>query len=328
MLVIGGVGLLYAHENNSTSATHATATANAQATANVHVRGTANVQATVTAAVNAYNTATAKGVMFGFDPQHTHVNPYERVLNPTNVSRLVSLWTASTGDSIESSPVVANDIVYVGSSDDKLYAFNASGCGQPSCSPLWTSTGSSITSSPAVANGIVYVSAYDGELYAFNASGCGQPSCSPLWTALPCGPPSLGAISPPRPSWLTASSMSAPVTTSCMPSSPQTVATPRALPCGPPPLGAKSAPTPPWPTASSMSAPMTTSCMLFTYLARHPEMFSHSKNTSWHDGVRKREAQDNAEADRTVCIKNEGLYHWKPKKAVTEGQQKTVTLTL
>ena len=169
MLVIGGVGLLYAHENNSTSAAHATATANAQATANVHVRGTANVQATVTAAVNAYNTATAKGVMFGFDPQHTHVNPYERVLNPTNVSRLVSLWTASTGDSIESSPAVANGVVYVGSWDGKLYAFPASGCGYPSCSPLWTaSTGNLIDSSPAVANGVVYVNSRDDKLYAFH----------------------------------------------------------------------------------------------------------------------------------------------------------------
>jgi outer membrane protein assembly factor BamB len=32
-------------------------------------------------------------------------------------------WTAPTGDSISSSPAVANGMVYVGSYDKKLYAF-------------------------------------------------------------------------------------------------------------------------------------------------------------------------------------------------------------
>jgi len=35
-----------------------------------------------------------------------------------------SLWTASTGNAVDSSPAVANGVVYVGSWDHKLYAFH------------------------------------------------------------------------------------------------------------------------------------------------------------------------------------------------------------
>ena len=165
MLVIGSAGLLYTPVNNYIAATHATATAYAQATITAAVR--ANAQATITAAVRAYNTATAKVVMDGFDPQHTHFNPYEKGLNPANVSHLGQYWTASTGSEIFSSPAVANGVVYVGSGDHKLYAFNAS-----TGKPLWTaSTGDIIGSSPAVANGVVYVGSEDHKLYAFHLLG-------------------------------------------------------------------------------------------------------------------------------------------------------------
>jgi outer membrane protein assembly factor BamB len=107
------------------------------------------------------------------------------------------LWTAATtpGGSIESSPVVANGVVYVGSDDDKLYAFSAAGTtncsGTPkTCTPLWTgATGYVIEfSSPAVANGVVYIGSADGNLYAFSAAGTtncsGTPkTCKSLWTA-------------------------------------------------------------------------------------------------------------------------------------------------
>jgi outer membrane protein assembly factor BamB len=78
------------------------------------------------------------------------------------------LWTGATGGFIDSSPAVANGVVYVGSADHKLYAFPAS-CGGAVCAPLWTGlTGSFIDSSPAVANGVVYVGSADGKLYAFD----------------------------------------------------------------------------------------------------------------------------------------------------------------
>jgi outer membrane protein assembly factor BamB len=36
------------------------------------------------------------------------------------------IWSTATGGRIESSPVVGNNAVYVGSYDNKLYAFNIS----------------------------------------------------------------------------------------------------------------------------------------------------------------------------------------------------------
>jgi outer membrane protein assembly factor BamB len=101
--------------------------------------------------------------MFGFNAQHTHFNPYENVLNPANVSSLVLDWRYNTGGGIygsspvevngivyasssggtyalkattgaylwsypitsNSSPAVANGVVYVGSDDHNLYALNA-----------------------------------------------------------------------------------------------------------------------------------------------------------------------------------------------------------
>src|SRR6266700_1698489 len=129
LLVIGSAGLLSAPLNNYLAASHTTATANAYA------RATANAQATVTAADRPYDTATTKGVMFGFDPQHTHFNPYEKVLTPTNVSHLMPYWTASTGFGSRSSPAVANGVVYIGSYDYKLYAFTAT-----TGKPLWTAS--------------------------------------------------------------------------------------------------------------------------------------------------------------------------------------------
>jgi outer membrane protein assembly factor BamB len=80
------------------------------------------------------------------------------------------LWRAPTGDAVQSSPAVANGMVYVGSVDDKVYAFDAAGivgCDVAFCSPLWTvTTGSVIIGDPAVSDGIVFVGSWDGNLYA------------------------------------------------------------------------------------------------------------------------------------------------------------------
>src|SRR2546423_155079 len=56
--------------------------------------------------------------MFGFDAQHTHYNSNEGMINSSNVSNLVLGWTGFT-DSIQSSPAVANGVVYAGG--NKLY---------------------------------------------------------------------------------------------------------------------------------------------------------------------------------------------------------------
>ena len=60
---------------------------------------------------------------------------------------------------------MANGVVYVGSTDEKLYAFPAS-CSNP-CSPLRSiATGDVVDSSPAVADGVVYVG-YQNRFAAF-----------------------------------------------------------------------------------------------------------------------------------------------------------------
>ncbi len=110
------------------------------------------------------------------------------------------LWTAATGGSVESSPAVVAGVVYVGSDDKKLYAFDAAGgnarCTGTAparrCTPLWTATTTNIiVSSPVVDNGIVYVGSTDNNLYAFDASGgnanctgaAPARTCTPLWRA-------------------------------------------------------------------------------------------------------------------------------------------------
>ncbi len=159
----------------------------------------------------------ASFTMFGFDLQHTHYNPNETCLSTSKVSSLTLNWKAATGGTILSSPVVANGIVYIGSYDGKVYAFNvatgtlrwSSYIGGSIQAPLtlasgllyiapigptlyalnastgttaWTATvgssGNGITSSsPLVVNNTVYIGAADAKLYAFNAS-TGQS----LWT--------------------------------------------------------------------------------------------------------------------------------------------------
>lgn len=114
------------------------------------------------------------------------------------------LWvSAPTGARVDGSPVVANGVVYIGSEDKKLYAYDINTCHTKHaipCLPLWVSdaTGEKITSSPTVANGIVYVSSNDNKLYAYDAKGCGnqKSSCSPLWSSQALG--TTGINSSPR----------------------------------------------------------------------------------------------------------------------------------
>ncbi|MEM3030944.1 MAG: PQQ-binding-like beta-propeller repeat protein [Candidatus Micrarchaeia archaeon] len=85
-------------------------------------------------------------------------------VNARGPMRAELLWTYATGNTIYSSPTVANGVVYVGS--DNLYAVNAS-----NGALVWSyPTGLISYSSPAVADGVVYVGSYDGNLYAVNAS--------------------------------------------------------------------------------------------------------------------------------------------------------------
>lgn len=102
-------------------------------------------------------------------------------------------WTGAvaTGDVDSGSPAVDGGYVFLAStasysaSSSTLYAFNASGCGQATCSPVWTATipqaGSirRMATGLAVANNTVFVNGVG--LYAFPEGGCGASTCSPSW---------------------------------------------------------------------------------------------------------------------------------------------------
>ena len=118
-----------------------------------------------------YSNVIEWGAQYRFFPCHWGFNPYEVILSPATVGNLALDWTYTMGGDSQgvldqSSPVVANGVVYVGSIDGNLYALNA-GTG----ALLWKyTTGSAVDSSPAVANGVVYVGSDDNNLYALNAS--------------------------------------------------------------------------------------------------------------------------------------------------------------
>ena len=96
------------------------------------------------------------------------------------------LWSYATGGMCDSSPAVANGVVYVGSGDDNVYALNAS-----TGAMLWRyPTGGFVYSSPAVANGVVYVGSEDGNVYAL------KPAPAPS-----CGATPPAAMCSPRPQW-------------------------------------------------------------------------------------------------------------------------------
>ena len=76
-----------------------------------------------------------------------------------------TLWKFNTGGQVDS-PTVVGGVVYVGSFDHKIYAFNAS-----DGTTIWSyKTGGVVISRPAVVNGVVYVGSEDHNLYALNAA--------------------------------------------------------------------------------------------------------------------------------------------------------------
>jgi len=101
--------------------------------------------------------------MFRANPERTGVYG-----NSGNRPNNQELWNFTTGGSVASSPAVANGVVYVGSYDKKVYAFDAASGVAQWAQPFMT--GGCVTSSPAVANGVVFIGSDDGKLYAINAT--------------------------------------------------------------------------------------------------------------------------------------------------------------
>jgi outer membrane protein assembly factor BamB len=119
-----------------------------------------------TSSAQAMFTVQTNWPQFRNGPTHRGYNTTENVLTPANVSGLDLAWSYTAGDGVTSSPAVANGVVYVGSDDHKLYAFNAA-----TGALLWSfTTGGTVHESPAVANGRVYVGSDDHKVYALNAA--------------------------------------------------------------------------------------------------------------------------------------------------------------
>jgi outer membrane protein assembly factor BamB len=74
------------------------------------------------------------------------------------------LWSFKTGDAIKSSPVVANNTIFVGSNDGFLYAITSEG------KLKWKfNAGTSIEAPPLVLDNIVFVGSLEGVLFAVDA---------------------------------------------------------------------------------------------------------------------------------------------------------------
>ncbi|MFY9528120.1 MAG: PQQ-binding-like beta-propeller repeat protein [Candidatus Acidiferrales bacterium] len=103
----------------------------------------------------------AQDVMFRGNPQHTGLYDGAGVPQFTKIK-----WQFHTDGQILSSPAVAGDALYVGSSDHFLYALDlAAGALK------WKFKAESrITSSPAVSAGLVYFGSFDGNFYAVDAA--------------------------------------------------------------------------------------------------------------------------------------------------------------
>ena len=89
-----------------------------------------------------------------------YVGSFDDKVYALNASTGATVWTATTGGQVFSSPAVANGIVYVGSDDGNVYTLSAT-----TGARIWTATPiGAMESSPAVANGIVYVGSDDGKV--------------------------------------------------------------------------------------------------------------------------------------------------------------------
>ena len=75
------------------------------------------------------------------------------------------LWTFQTRGRVDSSPVICDGKVIVGSDDGRLYVVRLT-----DGTELWSyQIGEAIVSCPAVVDGTIFVGATDGRLYAFSA---------------------------------------------------------------------------------------------------------------------------------------------------------------
>ena len=99
-------------------------------------------------------------------------------VNPDGSVKWTALSAGQTGARVFSSPAVSADgsVVYVGSDDKNVYAFNAATGASAWAGPFVTA--GKVASSPAIAtDGTIYVGSLDKSLYAINPNGTKKWSC-------------------------------------------------------------------------------------------------------------------------------------------------------
>jgi len=104
-----------------------------------------------------------------FSANHTGLNPYENVLNPSNVGNIDLRWSYPFGVPVWTSPAVANGVVYVGSVSYVPYNLTVSALSASTGALLWNYIAGGQTYAPALANGVAYVTSTDGSVNALNA---------------------------------------------------------------------------------------------------------------------------------------------------------------
>jgi cell division septation protein DedD len=94
-----------------------------------------------------------------------------------------------------STPAVAGNIVYIGTTDSYVFALNAF-----NGSIIWSyHTGGFMFSSPAVSNSVVYIGSYDGKIYALGTPSIAIQTPPPVPTPQPTATPQPAPTSTPTP---------------------------------------------------------------------------------------------------------------------------------
>ncbi len=118
----------------------------------------------VLAAGSGQSLTQANWPMFGYNLKHTHYNPNETILSPTTVSKLTLAWSYQSSEPVLGPPTVVNGVVYIGSEDSYLYAFDAS-----TGAILWKFQAQNVVQdAPAVVNGMVFTGTLGHWVYAFH----------------------------------------------------------------------------------------------------------------------------------------------------------------
>ncbi|MCW4028442.1 MAG: PQQ-binding-like beta-propeller repeat protein [Candidatus Bathyarchaeota archaeon] len=93
------------------------------------------------------------------------VGSYDHKIYAFNASNGAVIWSYLTGGIVISQPAVVAGVVYVGSEDHNLYALRVQ-----DGTKIWNyTTGYYVDCDPLVANGVVYFGSEDNHIYALNA---------------------------------------------------------------------------------------------------------------------------------------------------------------